>query len=909
MKTEEEKLFSDGANWVKCDFHLHSPIVHSFELPSGINLSSENDIDELISKYIECLKEKEIKICAITDYQQVNTEWFPKLQIMAKEKNIYVFPGIELSVNVGRGLHILLIFDYNENIEGINDYIKSIDKNPQKPLIINKRGHRDIELKEDLAFALQGIKEKFHSLIIFPHPEDDNGLIKSCQVQEAAKYLKIADAVENISQGSIDKLVSTGELKKEFFESKIAIIESTDPKSFDDIGNKRRGDKIRCTFLKLSCSTLNSIRIAFQDPSIRVSIYEKPVENLDCITSISISGSGFLKDIKLDFNKNLNCFIGGRGVGKSALLESIRYCLGLNVYAEKSFIEEFVPNVIGSGGKITVKLSKKYGDQVINYTIERIIGQEARVLEKDITPEDLFEDNKPIFLGQKELYELSKNEIFQRQLIDQLIGDDIVREKIEFQKEINSLKDNSRKLSDIENKLIEKENNEQRLKTINEQIKTFKVLGVAEKMDTFAKLTKDDKILENAILKFTEGKNELNIKFNDYIDEIETSIKSLEKSESIEKMILLNAKNILDKFLELLKAQVININKEINENEEKLMQLKNEWDKNFDKHKEETESIKKELSEKGLSSDKYESLIKEKTNLESLLKEYQKIEISKQQLKKERNTLKDKIKTERHSIFRLRQNRIVELNKKLEGRVKLEVSYLADKNEFRDKMINILRGSKVNEDAISNIIDNKNIAVDGIEISKILSKGKDELQNKFGLTIAMASRIFEWLKDKNRLFELETYFPEDLITINLKVGEEYRPFYKISENGGKIYQLSDGQRATALLILLFSQENKILIIDQPEEDLDNRFVYDDVVVMLRQMKGKRQLIFATHNANIPVLGDSEQIIVLEAENNQCSIKDSGSIDKFSISDDIKKVMEGGEEAFKKRIQKYGVKYE
>jgi ABC-type cobalamin/Fe3+-siderophores transport system ATPase subunit len=159
------------------------------------------------------------------------------------------------------------------------------------------------------------------------------------------------------------------------------------------------------------------------------------------------------------------------------------------------------------------------------------------------------------------------------------------------------------------------------------------------------------------------------------------------------------------------------------------------------------------------------------------------------------------------------------------------------------------------------------------------------------------------------LFELETYFPEDLITINLKVGEEYRPFYKISENGGKIYQLSDGQRATALLIFLFSQENKILIIDQPEEDLDNRFVYDDVVVMLRQMKGKRQLIFATHNANIPVLGDSDQIIVLEAENNQCSIKDSGSIDKFSISDDIKKVMEGGEEAFKKRIQKYGVKYE
>jgi hypothetical protein len=75
------------------------------------------------------------------------------------------------------------------------------------------------------------------------------------------------------------------------------------------------------------------------------------------------------------------------------------------------------------------------------------------------------------------------------------------------------------------------------------------------------------------------------------------------------------------------------------------------------------------------------------------------------------------------------------------------------------------------------------------------------------------------------------------------------------------------------------------------------------------MKGKRQLIFATHNANIPVLGDSEQVFVLDAEANQCKIKDFGSIDKTSITENIKKIMEGGEEAFRKRIQKYGVKYD
>jgi len=206
--------------------------------------------------------------------------------------------------------------------------------------------------------------------------------------------------------------------------------------------------------------------------------------------------------------------------------------------------------------------------------------------------------------------------------------------------------------------------------------------------------------------------------------------------------------------------------------------------------------------------------------------------------------------------------------KHLSGRVKLEVSYQSDRKEFKDKLVSLLYGSRVSEDAIAKIVDNEQITIDGIEISKIIEAGDDQLQDYFGLTDAMTKRITDWFKDRSKLYQLEDLFPEDLITIKLKVGEgdEYRSFDK----------LSDGQKATALLVLLFSQERKILIIDQPEEDLDNRFVYDDIVVMLRQMKGKRQLIFATHNANIPVLGDSEQVFVLDAEADQCKIRDFGS---------------------------------
>ena len=362
---------------------------------------------------------------------------------------------------------------------------------------------------------------------------------------------------------------------------------------------------------------------------------------------------------------------------------------------------------------------------------------------------------------------------------------------------------------------------------------------------------------------------------------------------------LAEAENILNEYKKYLENQFKDFSNNSLEIEKQLNNVITQWNNCFEKNRKESDKIKRELSSKGLSPDKYEALIQDKVRLEPLIKEYEKIEKQKQELELERESLKNDIQKERHNLFTLRKERIEKINEHLSGRVKLEVSYQSDRKEFKDNLASLLSGSRISEDTIAKIVDNKQITIDGIELSKIIQAGDEKLQKYFQLTDAMTRRITDWFKDRSKLYQLENLFPEDLITIKLKVGEgeEYRPFDK----------LSDGQKATALLVLLFSQERKILIIDQPEEDLDNRFVYDDIVVMLRQMKGKRQLIFATHNANIPVLGDSEQVFVLDAEADQCKIKDFGSIDKTSITENIKKIMEGGEEAFRKRIQKYGVK--
>ncbi len=890
MDKKEFILSNNGAKWIKADFHLHSPYVHSFTLPANTDL---NDIDKLVSLYLEKLLEEDIKIAAITDYQQIRTDFFKKLQAAAVQKGIYIFPGVELSVNCGKGLHILLIFEYCQDVGGINDYIKALDQAPQEPLIKADRIHRDINLQKGLKLVLEEIKSKFNCLIIFPHPNDKNGLLKSCQPKEAAEFLKYADATEFIDKRDINRIISTGVLNQSFFTN-LAVIENTDPKSFDEIGTKQRNGNIRTTYLKLSSASINAFKLALHDPSLRVSIYNKPDSKKDKIVSVKINGTSFLKNVELQFNSDLNTFIGGRGVGKSVIIEAIRYCLDLPVYSDKDFRETFVKNVVGSGGTIEIEIERFFGEKLITYKIKRIIGQLPEIENRDIPPKEIFDDKIPLILGQKELYALSLKDDFQLSLIDNLIGDELKKEDIELKKLINSFEENARELLTEKKKIQKKDEIEQELKTIKEHLKTFQELGVADKMTKHTALIQDEKKLKLALETVKNQIQSQKQSFEETISEIERQIKSLQEGKSVEKDILTNVSNVISNFKKYFENLIKDFEIKAKNYEQQLEELNKKWEEKKKQYDNEIISIKQELAAKRLAPDKYEELIKRKTQLEPLLKEYQKIYSKITELENARNTLKSKLKGKRHQLFEIRKNKLDELNKKLNDKLKIEIEYLSNKEKFKEDFTELLKGSGISKDAINSIIEKE--AIDGIELSKLISLGKDKVIEELGLTDAMAQRLINWFSDNERLYLLEKLFPDDKIILKLKINDTYK----------ELDTLSAGQKATALLILLFAQENRILIIDQPEEDLDNRFIYEDVVKILREIKNNRQIILATHNANIPVLGDAEQVFVLDASNNECSIIDTGSIDKNSIAQNIKSIMEGGEEAFKRRIEKYGV---
>jgi len=140
------------------------------------------------------------------------------------------------------------------------------------------------------------------------------------------------------------------------------------------------------------------------------------------------------------------------------------------------------------------------------------------------------------------------------------------------------------------------------------------------------------------------------------------------------------------------------------------------------------------------------------------------------------------------------------------------------------------------------------------------------------------------------------FMPEDEIEVQ----------YKPNPTGGfkSLSTASAGQKTTAILTFILSYGNTPIILDQPEDDLDNRLVYDLIVHKLKQAKDNRQIIIVSHNANIPVNGDSEYIISMDSESRFLKVYSEGSVDKKEIKKEICDVMEGSEKAFEMRSNRY-----
>jgi ABC-type glutathione transport system ATPase component len=165
-----------------------------------------------------------------------------------------------------------------------------------------------------------------------------------------------------------------------------------------------------------------------------------------------------------------------------------------------------------------------------------------------------------------------------------------------------------------------------------------------------------------------------------------------------------------------------------------------------------------------------------------------------------------------------------------------------------------------------------------------------------GFGVERTRKILDAFRENVDPLELEVVDIEDQVRIELNVATINEPIFKDAA------ELSRGQKCTALLPLLLARTDNPLIIDQPEDNLDNHFIYETVVNSIQRLKGKRQMIFITHNANIPVLADAELVIVMNSDGKIGYVEKSGSVDE--CRDEIVDLLEGGREAFELRRERY-----
>ncbi len=160
----------------------------------------------------------------------------------------------------------------------------------------------------------------------------------------------------------------------------------------------------------------------------------------------------------------------------------------------------------------------------------------------------------------------------------------------------------------------------------------------------------------------------------------------------------------------------------------------------------------------------------------------------------------------------------------------------------------------------------------------------------------LAQHLLDEYDIKEILALLYTSVPKDVPNIKYKVGTEFK----------SLSDLSVGQKAVALLIIALSDGTFPIVIDQPEDSLDLRSIWDDVCCKLRNAKDQRQFIFTTHNSSVAVASDSDKFTIMQADANHGQILYFGSLNRKDIKKEVIDYLEGGPDTYSRKRQKYGI---
>lgn len=616
------------------------------------------------------------------------------------------------------------------------------------------------------------------------------------------------------------------------------------------------------------------------------------------ITELKITKSAlFGEELIVSFSDKMTCIMGGRGTGKTTILTLLKWCFTDDTLFTKTELNLIRSNLASGTVEAIVEAPNNQ-----KYTFVKSWGDETYIKDSSGALLSNIESIFPVklidYFSSGSIEQIGTEPAQRMKIIDTAIGSriedvnrhitvlraeidknqsEIFYSREEYKKinqEIQILSNSEAQLKEAQEILAKNTSNEKEKEEFDAGLARQKSRQIeANELRNLASMTSN---LLDATNKYTgilfanqeqlsEKQSSSNSKINDYDTEL---------------------KNLIERIRTAIGASVFDIN-------DYRVKLDTFTKGVLSQHQAEEfqfAEVRKKLESNRELYQKVTALTDAVTKLGILKTRLQVIVEKGKSLISARNNLLEALKVYYYEKTKLRVQLAESLNNAIGKEIKIAVMPMGDKTSFENyirEIISLAKMKVTNEYLLWELSSPTDFLL-------AINNGKlADLATQLNLSVERMEIIGKTISLHDKKWELETVVCDDLVNFYLKVD---------STNGQSAYRptehLSLGQRCTTILPILFSVSEIPLVIDQPEDNLDNRFIAETIHQIIRAAKNRRQLVFVTHNPNIPVVADAEHNIFISYDNSKSSIIASGTVE--DVKEYIVGLLEGGKEAFTQR---------
>lgn len=839
----------------------------------------------------QCLEQR-IKVVGIADHGNVDA--VDRLRRFLEANRIVVFPGFELASS--EKIHMVCLFPESTSKDQLNRYLGELGM-PNVNEVITPSAKTCLDIAQ-IVFDRGGFWYAAHMTGangLLRLNQDGGGMPHVWKNEALVKAGQIPGPPEDLPD-NYKKIVLNRDANYERVHP-IALLNAKDVAKPVDLA-----DPSASCWIKMTRPSFEGFITAFKDPDSRIRLGKLPEALYSRLADLKFHG-GYLDGIEIELSAHLNAVIGGRGTGKSTLVECLRYVLDVapRALAARRQHDEIVKANLGAGGRIEVIVfsGAQHGRR---FSVSRRYAEPPTVKDENdlvstLLPRDLLPRIE--IYGQNEILELARDAGSITSILSRFLpgGSSFVGELTTMSKRLGE--NRGKLLASIRQK-DELQAQVSRLPKLAEQVDQFKLLGLESKLALVPQLERERQISKRVTEEVGRVLHGLSSLEDNQPDTAFLSDKAIDGLPHA--ALFINMRTALDGLRGEIKTQLAALRDLHSSTASATASHQAELKIKLDRESEALEKVFAGLpafaGKPGRDVGRaYQELLREIEVIRPNESRVATVDKLLSELETQRRNLLDE-------FYRLRDQRgtelrtaVKKLNQRLQGKLRLNVKIGGQRSALKQYLLQVPGLGEKKLAWVEQMGDELTVPA----LVQAIRAGKGAIE---GLTCdwGIQNSVVEALAGLNsgHILELEEIDLQDRILIELNIahqGEVFKP----------LDQLSTGQQCTAVLHFLLMENDDPLIMDQPEDNLDNAFIAERIVTQLRSAKTQRQFIFATHNANIPVFGDAEWIGILSASDSQASmpVQAQGSIDVPAIRERVAEILEGGREAFTQRKEKYG----